>query len=162
MDDDGCGYGGVWNIYHMIYFTMWFCQFINGIAFRWYSVLWCIIYLLMWIDIWRKLIMHRVLPYPIKWYCGCQYGTFKIKALLHLIHNNNLPTWLASANLVKAFDTYNHALLITILEKYGVPPRPQMGITRSPLPQYFGNLPLPSFQGNFYGDFAHIYRQNFG
>ena len=54
---------------------------------------------------------------------GCQDGTLKIKALLNLIHNHNLPTWLVFTGLVKAFDTSNHTLLITILGKYGVPPR---------------------------------------
>ena len=54
---------------------------------------------------------------------GCQYGTFTIKILLHLRHNQNLTTWVAFADLVKAFDTYNTALLIAILEKYGATPR---------------------------------------
>ena len=54
---------------------------------------------------------------------GCQYGTFMIKKLLHLRHNHNLPTWVAFIDLVKAFDTSNHALLIAILGKYGAPPR---------------------------------------
>ena len=53
---------------------------------------------------------------------GCQDGTFKINTLLHLIHNQNLAMWLAFADLVKAFDTSNHALLIAILRKYGAPP----------------------------------------
>ena len=44
-----------------------------------------------------------------------QDGTFKIKTLLHLRHNHNLPTWVAFADLVRAFDTSNHALLINIL-----------------------------------------------
>ena len=68
-DKDGCGSVGVWNIYHNIWFTMWFCQFINCIAFRWYYVLWCIVSILMWIGILEKLKMYRVPPYPIKWYC---------------------------------------------------------------------------------------------
>ena len=46
---------------------------------------------------------------------GCQYGTFTIKTLLHLRHNHNLPTWVAFIDLVKSFDTSNHALLIAIL-----------------------------------------------
>ena len=37
--------------------------------------------------------------------------------------NHNLPTWMAFADLFKAFDTYNHALLVAILGKYGTPPR---------------------------------------
>ena len=53
---------------------------------------------------------------------GCQYGTFTIKTILHLIHNHNLPTWVAFADLVKAFDASNHALPISIIGKYGAPP----------------------------------------
>ena len=53
----------------------------------------------------------------------CQDGTFTVKTLLHLRNNHNLPTWVALADLVKAFDTSDHALLISILEKYGSPPR---------------------------------------
>ena len=34
-----------------------------------------------------------------------------------------------------------------------------MGITRSLLPQKYGNLPLPSYWGNLYGNFAHFYYQ---
>ena len=43
--------------------------------------------------------------------------------MLHLRHNHNLPTWVMFANLVKAFDTSNHILMIKILEKYGCPPK---------------------------------------
>ena len=54
---------------------------------------------------------------------GCQDGTFRIKILLHLRHNHNLPTWVEFEDLVKAFDTSNHAPLISILGKYDAPPR---------------------------------------
>ena len=53
----------------------------------------------------------------------CQDSTLKIKTLLHLRHNHNLPTWVELTDLVKAFDTFNHALLISILGKCGAPPR---------------------------------------
>ena len=46
---------------------------------------------------------------------GCQDRTFTIKTLLHLRHNQNLPAWVAFADLVDAFDTSNHAILIAIL-----------------------------------------------
>ena len=48
---------------------------------------------------------------------GCKDGALTIKTLLHLRHNHNLPTWVAFIDLVKAFDTSNHALLIAILVK---------------------------------------------
>ena len=54
---------------------------------------------------------------------GCHERTFKIKTLLHLIHNHNLPTWVEFADLIKAHNTSNHVLLIAILGKYGAPPR---------------------------------------
>ena len=53
----------------------------------------------------------------------CSEGTFMIKKLLHIRNNQNLPTWVAFADTVKAFDASNHALLIAILGKYGAPPR---------------------------------------
>ena len=52
---------------------------------------------------------------------GCQDGSFKIKKMLHLRHNHNLPTWVMFADLVKAFDTSNHVLIIKILRRYGCP-----------------------------------------
>ena len=54
---------------------------------------------------------------------GCQDVTFIIKILIHLRHNHNLPIWVSFTDLVKAFDTSNHALLLAILGKYGAPPR---------------------------------------
>ena len=54
---------------------------------------------------------------------GCQDGSFTIKTMLHLQHNHNLPTWVMFADLVKAFDTSNHILLVEILRKYGCPPK---------------------------------------
>ena len=34
-----------------------------------------------------------------------------------------------------------------------------MGITRSTLPYKYGNLPLPAYWGNLYGNFALFYYQ---
>ena len=53
---------------------------------------------------------------------GCQDSTFTIKTILHLRHNHKLPIWVAFADLVKASNTSNHALLIAILVKYCAPP----------------------------------------
>ena len=69
MYEYGCVSAGVWNIYHIIYLTLWLSRFINGIYSMWDYVLWCLVFLLMWIGIWKKLMMYRVTPYPIKWYC---------------------------------------------------------------------------------------------
>ena len=61
---------------------------------------------------------------------GCQYGSFTIKTMLHLRRNHNLPTWVLFADLVKAFDTSNHALMDKLLEKYGCPPALRSTIAR--------------------------------
>ena len=37
------------------------------------------------------------------------------------MHNHNLPSWVVFADLVKAFDTINHKLLLQILSKYSAP-----------------------------------------
>ena len=52
---------------------------------------------------------------------GCPDGLFTIKTMLHLRHNHNLPTWVLFADLVKAFDTSNHKLMVDILGRYGCP-----------------------------------------
>ena len=43
--------------------------------------------------------------------------------LLHTRHNHNLPTYVAFVELVKAFDTVDHNLMLHILKKYGAPPK---------------------------------------
>ena len=52
---------------------------------------------------------------------GCQDCSFRIKTMLHLRYNNNLPKFVMFANIVKAFDTSNHKLMSEILKKYGCP-----------------------------------------
>jgi hypothetical protein len=37
--------------------------------------------------------------------------------------NHNLQSYVAFVDIVKAYDTANHELLLTLLEKYGAPPR---------------------------------------
>jgi hypothetical protein len=45
------------------------------------------------------------------------------KNLLHLHHQHNQETYIILADLVKAYDTYNHKLMIEILECYGALPK---------------------------------------
>jgi len=54
---------------------------------------------------------------------GCQHGLFTLKTLLNAHKNHHLPSFVAFIDLVKAYDTANHDLLINILEKYGAPPK---------------------------------------
>ena len=69
---------------------------------------------------------------------GCQDGSFKIKTLSHLHYTHNLPMWVLFANLVKAFDTSNHVLIIKVLQIYGCPPNLRSGIERMYLNSIFG------------------------
>mmetsp|Transcript_22885 Transcript_22885/g.52542 ORF Transcript_22885/g.52542 Transcript_22885/m.52542 type:complete len:261 (+) Transcript_22885:134-916(+) len=53
---------------------------------------------------------------------GCADGLFTIKTLLNMRRNHDQDTYVAFVDLVKAFDTADHQLLIKILERYGAPP----------------------------------------
>ncbi len=44
-----------------------------------------------------------------------------MKTLLHTRRNHNLGTYVAFIDLVKAYDTANHELLVQILKKFGAP-----------------------------------------
>jgi len=61
---------------------------------------------------------------------GCQDGNFTLKTLLHLRRQHNLETFVVFADLVKAFDTSDHLLIASILEKYGAPPKFSHAIER--------------------------------
>jgi hypothetical protein len=53
---------------------------------------------------------------------GCRDGLFVLKTMLTMQKNHNLQSYVAFVDLVKAYDTANHELLLTLLEKYGAPP----------------------------------------
>eukprot|EP00956_Cyclotella_meneghiniana_P026655 scaffold58163_cov39-Cyclotella_meneghiniana.AAC.7 len=54
---------------------------------------------------------------------GCPEGNFTLKSLLHLRHQHDLPSYVAFVDLVKAYNTANHDLIILLLAKYGAPPQ---------------------------------------
>ena len=49
--------------------TMWFFQFITGTNFKWDYVIRRSVTLLVWIGLWTKLRIQRVLPHPVRWSC---------------------------------------------------------------------------------------------
>jgi hypothetical protein len=53
--------------------------------------------------------------------CGCQDGNFTLKSILHLRQQHNQDTYVVFADLVKAYDAYNHELMLKILEQYAPP-----------------------------------------
>ena len=61
---------------------------------------------------------------------GCADGLFTIKTLLNMRRNHDQDTYVAFVDLVKAFDTADHELLIEILKKYGAPPNLRKVIER--------------------------------
>ena len=62
---------------------------------------------------------------------GCQDGTFTIKTILHTQHNHNLLSYAALFDLIKAFDTVNHDMMLKILKRYVAPPKIRSAISRT-------------------------------
>ena len=52
------------------------------------------------------------------------------KTLLYTRHNHDLLTYVTFVDLVKAFDNFDHTLLLQILKKYGAPPKLRSSIDR--------------------------------
>ena len=54
---------------------------------------------------------------------GCQDGSFTLKSVLHSRRQHNLPTYILFVDLIKAYDTADHELLIKLLKQFGAPPK---------------------------------------
>ena len=54
---------------------------------------------------------------------GCRDGSFTLKTLLTQRKEHDQESFVLFVDLVKAYDTVNHELLIEILEQYGAPPK---------------------------------------
>ena len=64
---------------------MWFFQFNTGITFKWDNVIWRNIDLLVWIGLWPKLRIYRVLSDPVRWPCrgfGFLWRSFMLNCML--------------------------------------------------------------------------------
>ena len=66
MDVVPVDYGTFAQTFHL---TMFFFHFITGITFKWDYVIGRSVALLIWIGIWTKLIIYRVPPDPVIWFC---------------------------------------------------------------------------------------------
>ena len=66
MDVVPAEYGTFAQTFHL---TMWFFNFITGITFKWDYVIRHSVAPLVWIGIWKKLRIYRILPDPVKWSC---------------------------------------------------------------------------------------------
>ena len=86
MDVVPVKYGTFARTFHL---TMWFFLFITGIDFNWYYVLWCIIYLLVWICLWNKFSIYKLPPDPFRCYClGFGY-IWRAFMLIWMLGSNN-------------------------------------------------------------------------
>ena len=61
---------------------------------------------------------------------GCQDGLFTLKTALQERYNHNLTTFVAFVDLVKAFNTVDHKLLMKVLERYEAPPKLKSAISQ--------------------------------
>ena len=52
---------------------------------------------------------------------GCPDANFTLKSALQLRREMDQDLWVVFLDLVKAFDTANHQLLLTLLRRYGIP-----------------------------------------
>ena len=82
MDVVPVEYGTFTPTFHL---TMWFFQFITGIAFKWDYVIGRSVALLIWISILTKFRIYRVSPDPVRWSCrdlGFLWLSFMLNLML--------------------------------------------------------------------------------
>ena len=92
--------------------TMYFFQFVTGVNFKWYYVMWCIIALLVWIVPWIKLRICRLPLDPGIW--SCRFFGFLLRAFMmnwmlctkndlklsHINQVNTLPNMKLATSLI--------------------------------------------------------------
>ena len=61
---------------------------------------------------------------------GCQDAVFFLKPILQERKDKNLDTWALFMDLIKAFDTVNHEVIMITLDKFGCPDKLQQMIAR--------------------------------
>jgi len=61
---------------------------------------------------------------------GCPNAVSPLKTAIQLRREHKLESFVVFVDLVKAFDTINHKLMILVLEKYGFPPKLRKTIER--------------------------------
>ena len=61
---------------------------------------------------------------------GCRDGLFTLIALLNARRNHDLASYVGFVDLIKAYDTANHKLLIDVIRRYRAPPKFATAIKR--------------------------------
>ncbi len=61
---------------------------------------------------------------------GCRDGLFVLMTLLTIQKNHNFTSYIVFVDLAKAYNTANHELLLTLLERYVAPPRFVLAVKR--------------------------------
>ena len=79
-------YGTFAQTFHL---KMWFFQFLTGINFKRDYVIGRSVALLVWIGIWTKLIIYRVLPDPVRWSCRGFGFLWQVFMLNWMLWNKN-------------------------------------------------------------------------
>ena len=83
--------GWMWNMHHFFIRLTWFFQFVTGITFWWDYLMWHIVALLVWIDLWIELGVYTVNLDQVKWYYR-NFGYLELSLIMMciIIYKNGL------------------------------------------------------------------------